>query len=83
VTRFLVLLLLAILLGLAIDRAVSRFAAKLGGGERRRAAGDGSSRPAVTETLVRCARCGVHVPRSRTVTDSRGRIYCSDRCREG
>ena len=82
-TRFLVILVLAALLGLAIDRAMSRFAARLGGEDRRRAAGDATSRSAVTETLERCERCGVHVPRSRIVKDARGRTYCSERCRAG
>lgn len=81
-TRFLVLLILAVLLGLAINRAMSRFAARLSGEDRRRrAGGNASSRPTVTETLERCESCGIHVPRSRIVKDSRGRTFCSERCR--
>lgn len=32
---------------------------------------------AVPEDMVRCAHCGVHLPRSEGLADN-GRIYCSD-----
>ena len=32
---------------------------------------------AVPEDMVRCARCGVHLPRSESFT-SRGKFFCSD-----
>jgi uncharacterized protein len=37
--------------------------------------------PESVETLVRCAGCGVHVPRSRAVTAADGETYCSEDCR--
>jgi hypothetical protein len=33
------------------------------------------------ETLVRCAGCGTHVPRSRTLTAAGGVYFCSEDCR--
>ena len=38
-------------------------------------AGEGAP-PADTENMVPCARCGVHLPRSESVT-TQGRFYCS------
>ena len=32
--------------------------------------------PAGNENMVQCARCGVHLPRSESVT-TQGRFYCS------
>lgn len=32
--------------------------------------------PATAENMVQCARCGVHLPRSESIT-TRGRFYCS------
>jgi len=31
----------------------------------------------ISEDMVRCARCGVHLPRSESFT-SRGKFFCSD-----
>ena len=33
--------------------------------------------PAMPEDMVRCAVCGVHLPRSESFT-SRGKFFCSD-----
>jgi uncharacterized protein len=35
-------------------------------------------RRAERDTMVACAHCGVHLPRSETVTDGQGRPFCSD-----
>ena len=32
--------------------------------------------PAEAETMVKCAQCGVHLPRSESIT-ARGSVYCS------
>ena len=32
--------------------------------------------PATAENMVQCARCGVHLPRSESIT-THGRFYCS------
>jgi uncharacterized protein len=37
---------------------------------------DGAARPAGGENMVQCARCGVHLPRSESVS-VQGRTYCS------
>jgi hypothetical protein len=37
--------------------------------------------PQVVEPLVRCAGCGTHVLRSRTLTAAGGAFFCSDECR--
>lgn len=85
-TRFLVILALLVLIGLSIDRGIDRVIARLRGGTgpRRGAAGPHPGSPtAITETLVRCPRCGVYVPQTRTVKDGQGRVFCSERCRSG
>ena len=41
----------------------------------------GPAGPQVVETLVPCADCGVHVPRSRTLTGPGGQLFCSEACR--
>jgi uncharacterized protein len=43
----------------------------------------GPAKPAAggAEDMVRCAVCGVHLPRSESFT-SRGRFYCSDEHRQ-
>jgi len=44
---------------------------------RRRVDQAGDSTPSAgTETMVPCARCGVHLPRSESIA-SQGRFYCS------
>lgn len=46
-------------------------------GMRRRAADDdGAPAPRDAESMVRCARCGVHLPRGESVA-SAGRFFCS------
>lgn len=85
-TRFLVILALLVLIGLSIDRGFDRLIAKLRGGmgPRQGPAGSQTGPPtAVTETLVRCSRCGVFVLQTRTVKDGQGRVFCSERCRSG
>ena len=53
------------------------------GGPRQPGADGGPSRreadvkPAPTESMQRCAHCGVHLPRSEVVTDADGRTFCS------
>jgi len=43
---------------------------------RRVDRGGETTPPAAAENMVQCARCGVHLPRSESVT-SQGRFYCS------
>jgi len=46
-------------------------------GYRRRVDGAGSATPSAgTEDMVQCAQCGVHLPRSESIT-TQGRFYCS------
>jgi len=44
----------------------------------RRRVGRGDARPpaGAGEDMVKCARCGVHLPRSESLT-TRGHFYCS------
>jgi uncharacterized protein len=37
---------------------------------------EGKAPPAGAENMVQCARCGVHLPRSESIT-TQGRFYCS------
>ncbi len=68
--KFLLLLAVGIVVYLILSRA------------RRRSEQSESERkpvpaPATPEDMVRCAECGVHLPRSEGFA-SHGRFYCSD-----
>ena len=83
-TRFLVIALLLVILGISVNNFVQRLRASLGSGDTRRHVPPASRPPAVrTEEMVRCAACGVHVPSSRALK-SAGRdadVFCSEDCR--
>lgn len=82
-TRFLVLLLLLVILGLSINNFVQRLRASLRSGDTRRSVP--RSRPPVerVEQMVRCTVCGTHVPSSRALTGAGGgaEVFCSESCR--
>ena len=65
----LLLILAALVLVYAIVKAYQ-------GGARRRA-GPPSQRGPAAEDMVRCARCGVHLPRSEGLM-SGGEFFCSE-----
>jgi uncharacterized protein len=69
--RFIVLILLVVLAVWLIRRAVRRLGQ--GSGRRETAAGE----PPVQGDLVRCAHCGVHLPRAEARM-AEGILYCSD-----
>ena len=64
--RLLVLILLVVLAVWAIRRAL----------RASRAADQPEKRPIEQQDLVRCARCGVHLPRGEGIT-TQGHYYCS------
>jgi uncharacterized protein len=73
VTKLLTILVIGILVYVIVSRLRS-------GSQPPSAPSRGrSGRPAagVPEDMVRCAVCGVHLPRSESFT-SRGQYYCSD-----
>jgi hypothetical protein len=77
--RILLLVLIAYLVWLGIESLLDRLS---GGAPARR---DRPARPSpetssTIETLVRCAGCGAHFPRSRTLTAG-GKTFCSEECR--
>ena len=81
--RLLLLVVIAYLVWLGIESLLNRLRAfgapsARPAGPRRRAtpAKEGTG----IETLVRCAGCGVHVARSRILTQG-GEPYCSEECR--
>ena len=63
--KFLLLLFVGLLVGFWIAK---RF--------RRRGDGRDAAAPRVDEDMVRCAQCGVHLPRSEGIV-THGRYYCS------
>jgi len=65
--RLLVLILLVVLAVWAIRRAL----------RASRAADQPEKRPIEQQDLVRCARCGVHLPRSEA-RQAEGRLYCGE-----
>jgi hypothetical protein len=84
--RLLELILFGFLLWLAYEGLKARVRAFFSSGPPRPAqrppGGPPKARP--EETLVRCARCGTHVPRSRAlakVGSTGSDLYCSERCR--
>ena len=44
---------------------------------RRSAAASSQDKPPVSEDMVRCVQCGVHLPKSESILAS-GKFYCSD-----
>ena len=85
--RLLLLLVLSYLVWLGIEsllnrlRAVGTGSPRPGAGPRRTAPPkDANDAKTGIETLVRCAGCGVHVARSRILTQG-GEPYCSEECR--
>jgi len=70
VAKFLLLLALGIVAYLIMSRVRRQ-------GEQRQAERKPAPPPATTEDMVRCAVCGVHLPRSEGFA-SKGRFYCSD-----
>lgn len=92
--RLVALLLFALLLWLVLEGAL-QVARRLAGQARRGAVPPRRGPTAVarqTEELVRCAACGIHVPRSRALPPASeaaatalpggppADLYCSDRC---
>ena len=83
-TRFLVIALLLVILGISVNNFVQRLRASLGSGDTRRSVPPASRPPAVrTEEMVRCTACGVHVPSSRALKSAGGGgdVFCSEDCR--
>jgi hypothetical protein len=80
--RLLLLVVIAYLVWLGIESLLNRLRGAGGVTVRPlrppRAAGQGTGQ--ITETLVRCAGCGSHFPRSRTLTAG-GETFCSEECR--
>ena len=62
-------LLLLLVIGLLIGAWIAR-------GNRKRADLRDASAPGRGENMVRCAQCGVHLPRSESIV-THGRYYCS------
>lgn len=78
--RLLALFAVAVLLWLVLESGAAFVRTRLTG--RRPASRIPPSRPAQTVAmdLVRCAGCGIHVPRQRAL-QAGGAIYCSEACR--
>jgi uncharacterized protein len=62
--RLIVLIVLVVLAVWAIRRAI-------------RATRMGEKKPSLQQDLVRCARCGVHLPRN-DAREAGGRLYCGE-----
>jgi uncharacterized protein len=45
-------------------------------GYRRKVDRHGDDRPGKDENMVRCAQCGVHLPRSESLTSGNDAYYC-------
>lgn len=71
-------LLILLLLGVVIAWWLLGRAARIRGGEAPR--GDKPGKPDTvlpSQDMVRCAHCGIHLPRSEAVSDGAD-LYCSD-----
>lgn len=81
--RLLLLVVIAYLVWLGIESLLNRLRA-FGAPPARRTGAPRRETPAqdarAIETLVRCTACGVHVARSRILTQG-GEPYCSEECR--
>jgi hypothetical protein len=83
-TRLLLLVLIAWLVWQGIERLLDRLRLAAGGTRpepSRPGRAERAGRADNVETLVRCAGCGVHVSRSRTLTAPGGALVCSEECR--
>ena len=82
-TRFIVIALLLIVLGLSVQNLMQRLRS-LGGGTRRSVHPPSRPKASIEETLVRCAACGTHVPSSRALKSAGGGadVFCSEDCRQ-
>jgi hypothetical protein len=87
--RLLLLVVIAYLVWLGIESLLNRLRGSVGatvrplrppGPPRDSGQGTGQGSGQITETLVRCAGCGAHFPRSRTLTAGR-ETFCSEECR--
>ena len=81
-TRLLLLVLIAYLVWRGIESLLNQV--RLAGGAASRPIRPSTPPPPgpqVVEPLVRCAGCGTHVLRSRTLTAAGGAFFCSDECR--
>ncbi|OGS93460.1 MAG: hypothetical protein A2061_07870 [Gallionellales bacterium GWA2_59_43] len=67
-SRLLMLVVIAVVIYLLIRRSYGKKT-------------DVAQKEAVTEDMVRCAHCGVHLPRSESI-QSDGRFYCSKEHRD-
>jgi uncharacterized protein len=69
-----VLILVAVVVGLALWLLKGRKPAERGSAEARR----GNARRDGPATMVACAHCGVHLPRPDAVLDVQGRTFCGE-----
>ena len=76
--RLLVLVLLVVLVWLVLSALLERLRTPDRGSEGGRRGG--AVGPA--EPLLRCERCGVRVPRSRSLPAPGGGVFCSPACRQ-
>ncbi len=79
-TRLIILGLLLVVLWLALRNFTLQLKAAVFGQAPARP--DPPAPPAVTETLIRCARCGTYVAASRSLKGRGDGVFCSEACRE-
>ena len=63
-----------IILVLFVARVAGRMAAQRQAGSKKKAQADAA--PPVLESMVRCAHCGIHLPRSEALLQN-GQTWCS------
>ncbi|CAB3837417.1 MULTISPECIES: PP0621 family protein [Achromobacter] len=63
-----------IILVLFVARVAGRMAAQRQAGPKKKAQADAA--PPALETMVRCAHCGIHLPRSEALLQN-GQTWCS------
>jgi hypothetical protein len=81
-TRFIVIALLLVVLGLSVQNLMQRLRS-LGSGDTRRSVPPASRpKPRVEETLIRCTACGTHFSSSRALKRAGGGadVFCSEEC---
>jgi uncharacterized protein len=72
VLKFVVLVIVVLVVLFVLKSYLRGAEAKRGGGAQPGAANEN-----MANTMVRCAQCGVHVPRSESIF-SRSKFFCSD-----
>lgn len=79
--RLLVLLFFAVVIWVVIETLFAGWRVRRREAARARRAGQPAAARSANVTLVRCARCGTHIPQSSALPGAGSAVFCSESCR--